>query len=43
MSERREHKRRYNQKLEFIEDFERWLKKEPPHAATLLAVEKVVG
>lgn len=30
MSERREHKRRYNQRLEYIANFEKWLKREPP-------------
>lgn len=30
MSESREHKRRYNLKLEFIAHFEKWLKDEPP-------------
>ena len=30
MSGRREHKRRYNQKLEFISRFEEWLAQEPP-------------
>lgn len=29
MSESREHKKRYNQKLEYIARFEKWLKKEP--------------
>lgn len=30
MSERQAHKRRYNQKLEFIAAFEKWLENEPP-------------
>ena len=30
MSGRRMHKTRYNQKLEYIERFERWLRAEPP-------------
>lgn len=30
MSERREHKRRYNQKLEYIAKLDRWLELEPP-------------
>ena len=30
MSGRRMHKTRYNQKLEYIERFERWLRLEPP-------------
>ena len=30
MSERVEKKRRYNQKLELIRDFEAWLASEPP-------------
>lgn len=30
MSESREHKRRYNKRLEFIAEFEKWLAKEPP-------------
>lgn len=30
MSERREHKQRYNRRLEFIAHFERWLEREPP-------------
>lgn len=30
MSERREHRRRYNKRLEFIAKFESWLKCEPP-------------
>lgn len=30
MSESREHKLRYNRKLEYISAFEKWLKKEPP-------------
>ena len=30
MSERQEHKKRYNQKLEYIAKFEKWLDKEPP-------------
>lgn len=30
MSESKEHKRRYNRRLEFIADFEKWLEKEPP-------------
>lgn len=29
MSERQEHKRRYNRKLEFISHYEMWLEKEP--------------
>lgn len=29
MSESREHKRRYNQKLQFIATFEKWLSEEP--------------
>lgn len=30
MSERQEHKKRYNQRLEFIAHFTKWLEKEPP-------------
>jgi hypothetical protein len=30
MSERQEHKKSYNQKLEYIARFEKWLEKEPP-------------
>lgn len=30
MSERKEHKRRYNLKLEYIEKFNRWCEAEPP-------------
>ena len=30
MNGRKEHKRRYNRKLEFIADFEKWLTEEPP-------------
>lgn len=30
MSESREHKRRYNMRLEYIAEFEKWLAKEPP-------------
>lgn len=30
MSESKEHKRRYNQRLEYIAAFEKWLAKEPP-------------
>ena len=30
MSEKQEHKRRYNRKLEYIAHFEKWLKNEPP-------------
>lgn len=30
MSERREHRRRYNQKLEYIAEFCKWLDAEPP-------------
>lgn len=30
MSESKEHKKRYNQKLEYIAKFEKWLDKEPP-------------
>lgn len=30
MSESREHKRRYNQRLKYIADFEKWLASEPP-------------
>lgn len=30
MSERQEKKRRYNQNLEYIADFNRWLNEEPP-------------
>lgn len=29
MSERQEHKRRYNRRLQFIAEFEKWLEKEP--------------
>ena len=29
MSEKQEHKRRYNQKLEFVAHFEKWLAEEP--------------
>ena len=32
MSESREHKRRYNQRLEYIAQFTKWLEKEPPMA-----------
>lgn len=30
MSERQEHKRRYNQRLEYIAHFGKWLESEPP-------------
>ena len=30
MSESREHKRRYNQRLEFIAHFNSWMMREPP-------------
>lgn len=30
MSESREHKRRYNQRLQYIADFNKWLEAEPP-------------
>ena len=30
MSESKEHKKRYNQKLEYIAKFEKWLDNEPP-------------
>lgn len=30
MSESREHKRRYNQRLQYIAAFEKWLAEEPP-------------
>lgn len=30
MSESREHKRRYNRRLEYIADFEKWIAQEPP-------------
>ena len=30
MSESREHKRRYNQRLEYIAHFQKWLQDEPP-------------
>lgn len=30
MSERQEHKKRYNARLAFIADFEKWLNREPP-------------
>lgn len=30
MSESREHKRRYNQRLEYIVAFNKWLEAEPP-------------
>ena len=30
MSERQEKKRRYNQRLEYIAAFQKWLEKEPP-------------
>ena len=30
MNEKQEKKRRYNQKLEYIADFNRWLNEEPP-------------
>lgn len=30
MSESREHKRRYNQRLEYIATFGKWLEAEPP-------------
>lgn len=30
MSESREHKRRYNQRLQYIADFSKWLESEPP-------------
>lgn len=35
MSESREHKRRYNQRLEYIAHFERWLENEPPFVRLL--------
>lgn len=30
MSESREHKRRYNQRLEYIARFQTWIEREPP-------------
>lgn len=30
MSESREHKRRYNQRLQYIAEFNKWLDAEPP-------------
>lgn len=30
MSESREHKRRYNQRLQYIAEFNKWLESEPP-------------
>ena len=30
MSERQEHKRRYNLRLQYIAEFEKWLDREPP-------------
>lgn len=30
MSERQEHKRRYNRRLQFFVEFGKWLEKEPP-------------
>lgn len=30
MSERQEHKRRYNLRLQYIAEFQKWLDKEPP-------------
>ena len=30
MSERQEHRKRYNQKLQYISEFKKWLDKEPP-------------
>lgn len=30
MSERQEKKRRYNQRLQYIADFNKWLESEPP-------------
>lgn len=30
MSERQEHKRRYNLRLQFIAEFEKWMNREPP-------------
>ena len=30
MSERQEHKRRYNRRLEYIAQFAKWLEQEPP-------------
>lgn len=30
MSESREHKRRYNQRLQYIAEFNKWLAAEPP-------------
>jgi hypothetical protein len=30
MSERQEHKRRYNQRLEYIAAFQKWIEQEPP-------------
>lgn len=30
MSERREHKRRYNIRLMYIAEFEKWIMREPP-------------
>ena len=31
MSESREHKRRYNLRLQFIAEFDKWLESEPDH------------
>lgn len=30
MSEKQEHRKRYNEKLQYIADFENWLEMEPP-------------
>lgn len=30
MSERQEHKKRYNQRLQYIAEFGKWLDREPP-------------
>lgn len=33
MSERQEHKKRYNQRLQYIAEFVKWLDAEPPYWA----------
>lgn len=35
MSESREHKKRYNLRLEYIAEFNKWLDREPPRMRTI--------
>lgn len=42
MSEKREHKRRYNLRLEYIAKFEKWIENEPP-AFPVLEMDEMAG